>query len=320
MEKYLTMTIPDDVKALLYLSQSALHIILVLVLAWILLRVSGKAIHMLQNHLTNKEEYNLEDLKRIETLSRVFRYTASVAIYVVTGMVVLGELGVSIAPILATAGVLGIAVGFAAQNLIKDYFNGIFLLLENQVRQGDVVDVGGKGGLVEEVTLRYIKMRDYDGNVHFVPNGTITTVTNMSRGFAYSVIDVGVAYREDVDEVMQLMRQVGTDLRKDETIGPKIIEDMEMAGVEKWDASAVIIRCRFQVLPLAQWGVRREFLHRLKQVFDQRGIEIPYPHMTIYAGQAKDGSAPPWHIAETMQQPLDRIDGTPEQKKNQPQA
>lgn len=159
------------------------------------------------------------------------------------------------------------------------------------------MEAGGKGGLVEEVTLRYIKMRDYDGNVHFIPNGVITTVTNMSRGFAYSVIDVGVAYREDTDEVMNLMLQVGANLRKDEAIGPKIMEDMEMAGVDKWDNSAVVIRCRFKVLPLEQWGVRREFLRRLKQVFDQHRIEIPYPHMTIYPGQAKDGSAPPFNIA-----------------------
>ena len=297
LEALITSPGTTDLKELLHLSQSALHILLILVLAWILLRLSRKAIWMLQIYSTHHTDNNLEGLKRIETLSRAFRYISSVIIYVVAGMVVLSELGVSIAPILATAGVLGIAVGFAAQNLIKDYFNGIFLLLENQIRQGDVVEAGGKGGLVEEVTLRYIKMRDYDGNVHFIPNGVITTVTNMSRGFAYSVIDVGVAYREDTDEVMNLMLQVGASLRKDETIGPKIMEDMEMAGVDKWDNSAVVIRCRFKVLPLEQWGVRREFLRRLKQVFDQHRIEIPYPHMTIYPGQAKDGSAPPFNIA-----------------------
>ncbi|BBP03143.1 hypothetical protein TPL01_05680 [Sulfuriferula plumbiphila] len=297
MEALINMAGTTDLKELLHLSQSALHILLILVLAWILLRLSTKAIRMLQIYSTRHTDNNPEELKRIATLSRVFRYISSVVIYVVAGMVVLSELGVSIAPILATAGVLGLAVGFAAQSLIKDYFNGIFLLLENQVRQGDVVEAGGKGGLVEEVTLRYIKMRDYDGNVHFIPNGIITTVTNMSRGFAYSVIDVGVAYREDTDAVMNLMLQVGENLRKDETIGPKIMEDMEMAGVDKWDHSAVIIRCRFKVLPLEQWGVRREFLRRLKQVFDQHGIEIPYPHMTIYPGQAKDGSAPSLHIA-----------------------
>ncbi|NMM37435.1 MAG: mechanosensitive ion channel family protein [Glaciimonas sp.] len=297
MEKLIKMAGAFDLKELLNLSQAVLHILLILILSWILLRLSKKAILILQNYSIRRTGNDPEDLKRIETLGRVFHYISSVVIYVVAGMVVLSELGVSIAPILATAGVLGIAVAFAAQSLIKDYFNGIFLLLENQVRQGDVIAVGGKAGLVEEVTLRYIRLRDYDGNVHFIPNGIITTVTNMSRGFAFAVVDVGVAYREDTDEVMHLMLQVGENLRKDETIGPKIMEDMEMAGVDKLDQSAVIIRCRFKVLPLGQWEVRREFLRRLKQAFDQHGIEIPYPHMTIYPGQAKDGSAPTFRIA-----------------------
>lgn len=287
-----------DVNGLLQLSRIAIHILVILTLAWVLLRLSGKAIRMLKEYLRTNADNNLEELKRIETLSRVFRYTTSVAISVVAGMVVLSELGISIAPILATAGVLGIAIGFGAQNLIKDYFNGFFMLLENQVRQGDVVEAGGKGGLVEEVTLRHIRMRDYDGNVHFIPNGIITTVTNMSRGFAFSVIDVGVAYREDMDEVMKLMRHVGNGMREDEAFSGKILETMEMAGVDRWENSAVIIRCRFKVLPLEQWGVRREYLFRLKQVFDKHGIEIPYPHLTVYAGQAKDGTAPPLHIIQ----------------------
>lgn len=287
-----------DVNGLLQLSRIAIHILVILALAWVLLRLSGKAIRMLKEYLRTNADNNLEELKRIETLSRVFRYITSVTISVVAGMVVLSELGISIAPILATAGVLGIAIGFGAQSLIKDYFNGFFMLLENQVRQGDVVEAGGKGGLVEEVTLRHIRMRDYDGNVHFIPNGIITTVTNMSRGFAYSVIDVGVAYREDMDEVMKLMRHVGNGMREDEAFSGKILETMEMAGVDRWENSAVIIRCRFKVLPLEQWGVRREYLLRLKQVFDKHGIEIPYPHLTVYAGQAKDGTAPPLHIIQ----------------------
>lgn len=303
MDKLSAFFATGNMKELLLFSQSALHIILILILAWVLLHLSNKAIRLLKAYLRSQADNNLEDLKRIETLSRVFRYIASVVIYVVSGMVVLSELGVSIAPILATAGVLGIAVGFGAQSLIKDYFNGFFLLLENQIRQGDVVEAGGKGGLVEEVTLRYIKMRDYDGNVHFIPNGIITTVTNMSRGFAYAVIDVGVAYREDLDEVMEVMRQVGAGMREDGAFGGKILEPMEMAGVDRWDDSAVILRCRFKVHPLEQWGIRREYLRRLKQAFDRHGIEIPYPHLTVYAGQARDGSAPPLHIVHYGEKP-----------------
>ena len=286
-------------KYLLQYSQVALHIALILVLAWIAKRLAMRAMRMLKAYLGNQAEDNPEELKRIETLGQVFHYVASVIIVTVTGMILLGELGISIGPLLATAGVLGMAIGFGAQHLIRDYFNGFFMLLENQVRQGDVVTVANKGGLVEEVTLRYIKLRDYDGNVHFIPNGVITTVTNMSRGFAYAVVDVGVAYRENIDEVMGIMKQIGAELAQDPTFGSKILDAMEMAGVDKWDDSAVVIRCRFKVPPLEQWGVRREYLKRLKLAFDQHGIEIPYPHITIYPGQAKDGSAPPLHLART---------------------
>jgi len=161
------------------------------------------------------------------------------------------------------------------------------------VRQGDVVEVAGKGGLVEEMTLRYIRLRDYEGSVHYVPNGTITSVTNRSRGFAYAVIDVGVAYREDLDEVYAVMREVAAELRVDPEFADKIEDDLEIAGVDNWADSAVMIRCRFKVKPLEQWGVRRAFLHRLKKAFDAAGIEIPYPHLTVYAGQDKQGHAPP---------------------------
>src|SRR3569833_1549682 len=218
----------------------------------------------------------------------------------VTAMLVLSEVGISSAPILAAAGVLGIAIGFGAQSLVKDYFTGLFLLLENQIRQGDVVEVAGKGGLVEEMTLRYIRLRDYEGSVHYIPNGHVDTVTNRSRGFAYAVIDVGVAYREDVDEIYGLMREVATGLRADPELGGKIVDDLEIAGVDQWGDSAVVIRCRFKVMPLEQWGVRREFLYRLKKAFDAAGVEIPFPHLTVYAGQNKDGSAPPLRLLQEV--------------------
>ena len=296
MERILTYFGVERAGELVQIFQASLHVILVLLLAWVVLWLSRRAIRIFKAYMIRQTD-NPEELKRVETLGRVFRYIASVGISIVAGMLVLSELGISIAPILATAGVVGIAVGFGAQSLVKDYFTGFFLLLENQVRQGDVVEAGGKAGLVEEMTLRYIRMRDYDGNVHFIPNGIVTTVTNMSREFAFAVIDVGVAYREDLDEVMETMGRVAAGLRADELYGPKILGEFEMAGVEKWDDSAVMIRCRFKVLPLEQWGVRREFLRRLKQAFDAKGIEIPFPHLTLYPGQAKDGSVPPLHLA-----------------------
>jgi small conductance mechanosensitive channel len=241
-----------------------------------------------------------DEQARIQTLARVFRNTGAIVIAIVAGTLVLGELGVSVAPILATAGVAGVAIGFGAQSLIKDYFNGFFLLLEDQLRQGDVVEVAGKGGLVEEVTLRYVRLRDMEGHVHYVPNGEIKLVTNRTRSYATPVVDVGVAYREDTDEVVRLMREAAAALRADPPWKDRIVEDLELIGVERWEDSAVVIRARFKVVPpIQQWNVKREYLRRLKKLFDARGIEIPFPHLTVYAGQLKDGGAPAFHLLET---------------------
>lgn len=273
-----------------------LRVALILAMAWLALSVSRKALVRIRMHM-QQDASDLERIKRLNTLEQVGRYVVAVLIILITAMLVLSEMGISIAPILAAAGVLGIAIGFGAQSLVKDYFIGLFLLLENQVRQGDVVDIAGKSGLVEEMTLRYIRLRDYEGNVHFVPNGTIDTVTNRSRTFAHAVIDVGVAYREDVDEVYAVMREVAAALRADPEMEEKILEDLDIAGVDQWGDSAVVIRCRFKVRPLEQWGVRRAYLYRLKKAFDAAGIEIPFPHLTLYAGQPKEGVAPPLPLA-----------------------
>ena len=274
---------------------TAIRVVVIFALAYGLTRLFRRLLSLFRRRITSHMD-NIEQVRRVETLARVFRYVTTVLVSLIAGMLILSEIGVSIAPILGAAGVVGLAVGFGAQSLIKDYFTGFFLLLENQIRQGDVVEAGGKSGLVEEVTLRYVRLRDYDGVVHFIPNNLITTVSNMSRGFAFAVMDAGVAYREDLDHVMRVMQRVGAGLRKDEVFGPKIIADLEMAGVDKWAESSVIVRCRFQVLPLEQWNVKREFMRRLKNAFDEEGIEIPYPHLTVYPGQLKDGSAPPLRV------------------------
>ena len=274
-----------------------LRIVLIAVGAWIAMAATQRLIRLFRQRITRDLD-DREQIKRAETLGRVFRYIAAVIIAVIATVLILSELGIAVAPILGAAGVIGLAVGFGAQSLVKDYFAGFFILLENQIRQGDVVDIAGKAGLVEEVTLRYVRLRDYDGNVHIVSNGLITTVTNMSRGFAQSVVDVGVAYREDTDEAIGVMREVGAGMRADPVFGPKILDDLEVAGVDKWADSAVMLRCRFKVNPLEQWNVRREFLRRLKKAFDAHGIEIPFPHLTVYSGVAKDGTAPPFRVHE----------------------
>ncbi|MBL8448323.1 MAG: mechanosensitive ion channel family protein [Dechloromonas sp.] len=260
------------------------RILLIAILTLLALRTIHRVVPQLRELLVARQE-TTEDGQRVRTLSRVIRYVLTVAVTLLGAILVLGELGISVAPILGAAGVIGIAVGFGAQSLVKDYFTGFFLLLENQLRIGDVVDAGGKSGTVEELTLRYLRLRDYSGNVHYIPNGNITVVTNMSLGFAYAVIDIGVAYAERIDEVVALMRRVGETLRTDPSFAGRILEPLEVAGVEQWADSAVVIRCRFKVAPLEQWSVRREYLARIKAAFDEAGVEIPFPHVKlVYQG------------------------------------
>lgn len=262
----------------------ALRILLIVVLAWVAIAVLQRLVRGVRVRIQARLD-GMESARRAETLGRVIRYLVALIISAIAVMLVLAEVGVSLAPILGAAGVVGLAIGFGAQSLVKDYFTGFFILFEDQIRTGDVVNVAGIGGLVEDITLRHVRLRDYDGNVHFIPNNLITTVTNMSRGFAQAVMDVGVAYRESVDEALDIMREVGAAMRRDDSLSPVILEDLEIAGVERLDDSAVVLRCRFKVAPLAQWTVRRAFLQRIKAAFDRHGVEIPFPHVTVYAGR-----------------------------------
>ena len=271
--------------------RASLNVLIILALTWAALIIVNRGVRRFRAY-TEARTRDAEEAKRIGTLCRAFRYAGSVVIFVIAAMLVMSELGISIAPILATAGVAGIAIGFGAQSLVKDYFSGLFLLLEDQIRQGDVVQIAGIGGQVEEITLRYVRLRDFEGHVHFVPNSEIKIVTNRTRDFAQALIEVGVAYREDTDEALEVMREVGRDLRADPAWLDRILADVEIVGVERWADSAVILRCRLKVVGIEQWNVRREFLRRLKKAYDARGIEIPFPHLTIYPGAAKNSSAP----------------------------
>jgi small-conductance mechanosensitive channel len=274
---------------------SGLRIALILVTAWVATRLLQRTMTSFRTRLAARIT-DQNSRQRAETLTRVFRYFIALLVGGLTALLVLSELGMSLAPILGASGIVGLAIGFGAQSLVKDFFSGFFILVEDQIRSGDIVKIGNIAGQVEDVTLRHVRLRDYDGNVHFVPNNLITVVTNMSRLYAWSVVDVGVAYRENVDECLTVMREVAEQLRSDSAFTRKILEPVEIAGVERWDASAVVLRCRFKVAPLEQWGVRREYLRRLKAAFDELGIEIPYPHLTVYAGAPKSGQAPPFQL------------------------
>jgi len=261
----------------------AARIAIILLIAWVLQALAARLIRVFRAYMARRVT-GPDEAARIDTLARVFRNAAAVLIVLVAGMLILGELGISVAPILATAGVAGIAIGFGAQSLIKDYFNGFFLLLDDQVRQGDVVEIAGKGGLVEEVTLRYVRLRDLDGHVHYVPNGEIKLVTNRTRGYATPVVDVPIAYDADADKALAVMREIAAGLRADPDWSARIVEDLELIGMERWADSSVVLRARFKVVPpIQQWNVKREYLRRLKKAFDERGIEIPFPQLTLHA-------------------------------------
>lgn len=207
---------------------------------------------------------------------------------------ILANLGVNVAPILAGAGIAGLAVGFGAQSLVKDVITGVFMLIENNIAVGDVVKVKDIGGFVESINLRSVRLRDYDGNVHVIPNGAIDVVTNFTKEFSRAVFDIGVAYRENVDDVIALIREVAEEMRRDPEYGPMILEPVEIAGLDKFADSAVVIRGRFKTLPIKQWPVRREFHRRIKNAFDARGIEMPFPYRTLAWAEPKPPKdAPP---------------------------
>ncbi len=277
-----------------------LRITVIVIAAWVLMAVLQRLLRRVRERLASRMD-DPEARKRAETLGRVFRYLIAVVVSLVAGMLVLGELGVSVAPILGAAGVVGLAVGFGAQSLVKDYFSGLFLLLEDQVRTGDIVKLSADhAGFVEEVTLRYVRLRDYDGNVHFVPAGQITSVVNLTREFSQAVVDVRVAYRENVDRVIDVIRHVAAGLRADPDFSERILDELEMAGVDAWQDSGLVVRCRFKVRPIQQWNVKREFLRRLKAEFDRRGIEIPVPHLRLYAGPTQGPAESPEALALTL--------------------
>lgn len=227
----------------------------------------------------------LEHKKRVETLLGIAKRLLQVSVWALAIVLVLMQIGVDVAPVIAGAGVLGVAVGFGAQELVRDVVTGFFQLLENHVRQGDVAVINGTGGVVETIGLRTIVLRDLAGVVHVFQNGKIQTLANMTKSWSAMVFDIGVAYSADVDQVIQVMHEVGDDLQKDPAFGPKILEPMEVFGVEAFEDNAVVIKARLKTSPIEQWAVGREYRRRLKYAFDGQGIEIPFPQRTVTFGE-----------------------------------
>ena len=231
---------------------------------------------------------------RALTLLPLARTALRLVLIVLVTMVVLAEIGMNITPLLAGAGVIGLAVGFGAQKLVQDVITGWFILMEDTISVGDVVDLDGHTGLVERINIRTIQLRDQQGAVHTIPFSSVGTVKNMTRDFAYYVFDVGIAYKEDTDRVIDVLKQVDESLRADETYKYDILEPLEVLGVERFEDSAVIIKVRTKTRPIKQWGVGREFNRRMKKAFDAAGIEIPFPQRTIYhVTRPGDGAVTP---------------------------
>lgn len=285
-----------------WISSSGLRILLITVGMLLLFSLLHRVVERFRR-LYEGRLFGPTELKRADTLTQVIRDLARVGILGVGGMMVLSEVGVDLKPLLAAAGLGGLAIGFGAQSLVKDVISGFFILLEDSVRVGDVVEIAGVGGLVEEVKLRTIVLRDESGSIHVIPNGNINTVKNMTKLYSYYVFNIGVAYRENVDEVMALLKGIAEELRQDTEFAGDILEPLEMWGVDRFADSAVIIKCRIRTKPIQQWRIGREMNRRIKKTFDAKGIEMPFPHRTIYWGAPKDGTPPPLYGAGVPSNP-----------------
>jgi small conductance mechanosensitive channel len=229
---------------------------------------------------------------RARTLLPLAQTALKIVLVVLVAMVVLSEVGVNITPLLAGAGVVGLAVGFGAQKLVQDVITGWFILMEDTLSVGDVAEVAGHAGLVERINIRTIRLRDLSGVVHTIPFSSVDAVKNFTKDFSFYLFEVGVAYREDTDEVVEVLREIDAEMREDPAYKSDILEPLEVMGVDRFEDSAVIVRVRTKTRPLRQWSVGREFNRRMKKAFDARGIEIPFPHQRVYFGVDKDGTAP----------------------------
>jgi small conductance mechanosensitive channel len=294
LSNFLNFTFDPSLGGKLYewLVTSGLRIVLIVLGAYILIRIINSIIGRFETIAAARAAAFAsasETERRLKTLTKLMRSTVFIAVTAVAVAMVLRELGMDIAPIIAGAGILGLAVSFGGQNLVRDVISGFFIILENQIRVGDVAVINGKPGSVEEINLRTTVIRDLEGTVHVFPNGTITQLSNMSKGWSRYVIDVGVAYKENIDYVMEVLSEIGDDLKRDDRFGSLILEPFEILGVDNFADSSVVIKCMIKTLPLKQWEVGRELRRRIKNRFDRDGIEIPFPCLSMYYGS---GSRP----------------------------
>ena len=288
-----------------WLIVSGIRIFIILILMLIALKAS----QIIAERLTARIEKDKDEefKKRTDTLSSIIHLVSTIVIFAIAAVMILSELNIKIGPILAAAGIVGVAVGFGAQHLVQDMISGFFILLEDQIRVGDVVEIAGKSGLVEKITLRMVVLRDLAGNVHYIRNGQIDVITNMTKDYSRYVFEIGIAYRENVDEVIEIIQKTDEDLRNDQDFSDDILEPIEILGLDKFADSAIIIKARTKTKPIKQWRVAREFNRRLKKRFDEQNIEIPFPHMTLYIGEDKQGQSPPLNLKIRSESNVDSV-------------
>ena len=264
-------------------------LIIVTIILFVTFKIVNFSLRKLKKTLVNRatkdsEVDTIEATKRINTLTHIIHGLIRIILWSIFIMIILQKLGVNIAPILASAGIIGLAVGFGAQELVRDFISGFFIILENQIRTGDVAILNGTGGLVEKINLRTTTLRDFAGVIHVFQNGKINNISNMTKDWSAIVFDIGVAYKENPQMVMDLMKQTGLELQNDPEFKDKIIEPIEIFGLDQFADSAIVIKARIKTKPIQQWNVGREYRKRLKYAFDQHNIEIPFPHVTVYWG------------------------------------
>ena len=265
-----------------WLTENGARILLLVGLAFVANRFAASVIRNAEHEIAEGDDLEtLERRKRLHTVGATLRRFFTVLIWSAATLMVLRELDVDITPVLTGAGIIGLAVGFGAQTLVKDIISGLFLIAEDQVRIGDAAEINGVGGSVEEINLRTIVLRDLHGVVHTIANGEIRTLANKSKDFSYYVIDIGVGFDDDTDRIVDVVRSVAEELMRDPAFAPSILAPLEVLGVDAFKASEVTLRFRIKTLPLRQWDVGRELRRRIKKAFDAHAIQLPGPQMTV---------------------------------------
>lgn len=271
--------------------QRVATIILIIAVALIVWEVVSAAI---EQYLAGKDRdgNTVTRSQRAQTLLPLVRNVVFVVLAVMVILTVLSELGINIGPLIAGAGIVGLAVGFGAQTMVKDFITGFFILIEDTVAVGDIVELGGHSGKVEAMSIRSIQLRDFSGQVHRIPFSEVTTTVNKSKDFSFATFDIGIGYSEDIDRCIEVIRDVGAEMTADDEYASVIDGDLNIMGVQSLGDSAVVIRARIRVQPGKQFGLQRAFNRLIKIRFDKEGIEIPFPHRTLYFGEDSSGNAP----------------------------